>query len=286
MNNNTQIYYGLVSLLRIRHWIKNLFVLAPLLFAGLLTSETAVYQAVIAMLVFCLASSSVYVFNDLVDMEYDSNHPVNSVERPLANGTLNKNHAITLLIILYLAMIPAFVFDTAVAMIALAYILLNIAYSLKLKKMPVIDLFVIATGFILRLYAGAVAIDVSLSAWMAVTTMSLALYLASIKRRQELIRGKDRTRHVISYYTLPLINRYAEISATTAIVFFSIYVMSEKPELVITIPLVIYGLFRYWFLVETQKQGESPTKTLTSDWHMIISILLWICCSIWAYYFS
>lgn len=277
-------YSGIIALLRIKHWIKNLFVMAPLIFSGLMTDQTAIINSIVAMFIFCIASSAAYTLNDLVDIDYDKRHPANSQTRPLANGSVSKRSAIITLIFLYMVIIISLVFYTKTAWVALIYILLNIAYSLHLKKIPIIDLFIIATGFMLRLYAGAVAIDVPLSAWMAVTTMSLALYLASIKRRQELIRSSDNKRDVASYYSVDLINRYAEISSTGAIVFYSMFVMSEKPDMIITIPFVIFGLFRYWYLVESHEQGESPTTTLLGDWQLIINLVIWSGCSIWVYY--
>ncbi|MEJ2180463.1 MAG: decaprenyl-phosphate phosphoribosyltransferase, partial [Gammaproteobacteria bacterium] len=123
--------------------------------------------------------------------------------------------------------------------------------------------------------AGAAALNVPVSSWMFVTTLCLALYLASVKRKQELTSISDKSRKVLEHYNVTLIDRYAEISATGALVFYSLYVMESKPELVITIPLVLYGLFRYWYIVEKLNGGESPTDVLFSDWQLAVVAIIW-----------
>ena len=128
----------------------------------------------------------------------------------------------------------------------------------------------------MRVYAGALAVSVPVSSWMFVTVLCLALYLASVKRRQELIFNRKLGRNVHKYHTPELLNRYAEISATASLMFYSLYVMSEHPELVITIPCVIFGIFRYWYLVELSDAGESPTETLLADWQLLITIIIWV----------
>ncbi|MFC2590530.1 MAG: HisA/HisF-related TIM barrel protein, partial [Ottowia sp.] len=161
------------------------------------------------------------------------------------------------------------------------YLALNLAYSFGLKHQPVIDIFIVASGFVLRALAGAVALEVKLSSWMFVTTLCLALYMAAIKRRQELARSGDKGRQVLQRYSLPLIERYAEMSATGALVFYSLYVMSAHPELIVSIPLVLFGLFRYWYVVEMKKGGESPTDVLLSDWQLMATVLAWLLLCAW-----
>lgn len=156
----------------------------------------------------------------------------------------------------------------------LGYIALNIGYSLVLKHQPVIDIFTVAIGFVLRVYAGSIVLGLPNSYWMLITTLSLALYLASLKRRQELL--VPDARKVLSSYSVELLDRYAEMSATGAIIFYSMFVLSAKPELVLTIPLVLCGLFRYWFIVEKQEGGESPTDILYSDIWLLSIIVCWL----------
>ena len=162
------------------------------------------------------------------------------------------------------------------------YVMMNIAYTFFLKHEPVVDIFVIAIGFVLRVYAGSVALNLGASAWMCITTLCLALYLAAVKRRQELSQSGTEGRKVLAKYSVELVDRYAEMSATGALLFYSMFVMSTRPELVITIPLVLYGLFRYWYVVEALDGGESPTDALLADWQLILVIVLWVATCIWA----
>ena len=151
-----------------------------------------------------------------------------------------------------------------------------------LKHQPVIDIFTVAIGFVLRVYAGATALLVPVSSWMFVTTLCLALYLAAVKRRQELSQSGPEARKVLGKYSVQLVDRYAEMSATGALVFYSMFVMSTRPQLVITVPLVLFGLFRYWYVVEELDGGESPTDALFDDWQLLLTLLLWVATCAWA----
>jgi 4-hydroxybenzoate polyprenyltransferase len=163
----------------------------------------------------------------------------------------------------------------------LGYLLLNVAYTFVLKHQPVADIFTIAIGFVLRVVAGAVALDVPESGWMLVTTLCLALYLAAVKRRQELKQNGTESRKVLESYSVALVDRYAEMSATCALVFYSMFVMSARPQLVITVPLVLFGLFRYWYVVEVLDSGESPTDALLADWQLLLTVVLWVLACGW-----
>lgn len=273
---------AVVTLLRPRQWVKNGFVLAPLMFAGKFTDPHAITLALVAAAIFCATASAAYVLNDIRDIEHDRLHPTKSQKRPLAAGHLGIGEARVLLAVLYAIVALGGIALPAVGAVALAYLLLNVAYSLALKHTPVVDIFVVATGFVLRVYAGAVAIDAPLSGWMFITTLCLALYLAAIKRRQELLAHGCDSRSVLGKYTPQLVERYAEISATGALVFYSLYVMSSNPKLVATVPLVIYGLFRYWYLVDARQGGESPTDELLSDPQLIGIVFVWAGVAAWA----
>jgi 4-hydroxybenzoate polyprenyltransferase len=273
---------GLVKLMRPKQWVKNGFVLAPLVFSGAFTSVTALRDAALAFALFSLAASAVYIINDLRDIESDRRHPRKSKSRPLASGQVSKTAALTLLVVLYAALILAYPLAPAVLHVIAGYLLLNLAYTFALKHQPVIDIFVIAIGFVLRVYAGAMALAVPVSGWMFVTTLCLALYLASVKRRQELSQQGADGRKVLQRYSVSLVDRYAEMSATGALVFYSMFVMSAQPQLVITVPLVLFGLFRYWYVVEVLEQGESPTDALLSDWQLLVTLLLWVIACGWA----
>ena len=272
----TTTLYGLITLLRPKQWIKNLFVLSPLIFSGNFSNPEAIIDATVAAIFFCIASSTVYILNDYHDIEKDKQHPVKSKSRPLAAGLITKQAAIALFItLLSLLLIGGYHFTPAFPVI-FGYLCLNIAYTFYLKHQPVLDIFTIAIGFVLRVYAGTVALQVEISSWMLVTTFCISLFLAAIKRKKELIGSSGSSgRKVLEQYSVELIDKYAEMSATGALVFYSLFVLSARPELTITIPLVIYGIFRYWFTTEKLGHGESPTDALYSDWQLLITIAIW-----------
>lgn len=243
--DSVSLIAGLIRLLRPREWSKNAVVLAPLVFAGAFTDHNAIMLAVLAFLLFCVVSSAVYVLNDLHDVAEDRLHPVKRLRRPLAANQVGANEAKALVLGLYCIVGALCALMPQVIPVVLAYIGLNVAHTWFLKRQPVIDIFSISTGFMLRVYAGAEVIAVPVSSWMFVTMLCLALYLATIKRRQELNWNQDTGREVLQQYTASLLDRYAQMAATGALVFYSLFVMSSRPELVMTIPLVLFGLFRY-----------------------------------------
>lgn len=273
---------GVVRLLRPKQWVKNGFVLAPLLFTGAFVNPNAVYHALSAALIFCIASSATYILNDICDRDRDRKHPTKSKTRPIASGLVSLRTAMGLLILLYAALIYSWWIEPKVLSVVVAYLALNYAYTFWLKHKPVLDIFSIAIGFVLRVFAGAVALDVPVSGWMFITTLCLALYLAAIKRGQELSQVGLNGREVLQKYSKSLMDRYAEMSATCALIFYSMFVMSSKPELVITVPIVLFGLFRYRYVVDALDGGESPTDALLSDAPLILTIIAWCSSCLWA----
>ena len=271
---------ALLRLMRPEQWIKNGFVLAPLVFAGRFIDRAAVSEALLAALLFSLASSATYILNDFHDLAQDRKHPRKS-RRPLAAGQVSKSHALVLFDLLCGVLVWSGLQRPSVGLVILAYLALNLAYTFVLKHQPVIDIFSIAIGFILRVQAGAAAVDVPVSAWMFVTTLCLALYLASIKRRQELAQSGGDGRRVLKHYSVTLVDRYAEMAATGTLLFYSLFVMTVQPDLAVSIPVVLYGLFRYWFVVEALEGGESPTDALFSDWQLFVTVLLWLAICLW-----
>lgn len=269
-------------LLRIKQWVKNGFVLAPLLFSGTFLSIAHIFNALTAMVLFCVASSATYIVNDLHDIERDRKHPIKSKTRPLASGAISKAQAYGVLAVLYGILITAYFFQPLVLGVIVFYLALNVLYTYSLKHQPVLDIFTIAFGFVLRVYAGVVALNVPPSSWMLVTTLSLALFLAAVKRRQELLNHDDIARKVLEHYSVKLVDRFAEMAATGALIFYSLFVMTVRPELIFTIPIVIFGLFRYWYIVEKLDQGESPTEALLSDLQLFSAVLLWVIATAYA----
>ena len=273
---------NLLQLLRIKQWAKNTFVLAPLIFSGKFLVLYSIGDSLLAMWLFCLASSAAYIVNDIFDIEHDKMHATKSLKRPLASGKLKITHALGLLIFIYLLLASAFLLQFKVMLVISAYLVLNLFYTYTLKEQPVIDIFCIAIGFVLRVYAGAMALNVAVSSWMFVTTLSLALYLAAMKRRQELLVSNSQSRKVLKVYTVDLVSRYAEIAATGTLLFYSLYVMTVHDDLVITIPLVLYGLFRFWFIAECFQSQESPTDSLLSDWQLLMTVFIWVGLCVWS----
>ncbi len=273
---------GLLRLMRPKQWVKNTFVLAPLVFVRAYLDADAVGNALIAFVLFCIASSASYIVNDLRDIERDRRHPTKRLSRPLAAGIVSKTAAFVLLGVLYGLLALGLLVQPNTVLVILGYLALNLLYTYWLKDQPVLDLFAIAVGFVLRVYAGAVALSVPLSSWMAITTLCLALYLAAIKRRQELSNRGTDAREVLARYSISLIDRYAEMSATGALVFYSLFVISSNQKLVVTIPLVIFGLFRYWYVIEQHNEGESPTDLVMTDIPLAATVLAWAGACVWA----
>lgn len=267
--------------MRPKQWVKNGFVFAPLLFSGLFLNIDAVLNVLHAAFLFCVASSATYIINDISDLEHDCHHPKKAKTRPLAAGIISLRAAIALLVALYATLLLSWLFLPNVLLVITAYLILNLVYTFVLKHQPVIDIFVIAMGFVLRVYAGAMALGVPVSSWMFITTLCLALYLAAVKRRQELTLQGNKGRKVLEKYSVSLIDRYAEISASGALFFYSMFVMSERPELAVTVPLVIFGLFRYWYIVETLDGGESPSDALFADAQLLCAVVLWAGVCVW-----
>ncbi len=272
---------SLVQLLRPRQWVKNTFVLAPLVFSGTFREPRAVVSNFLAFALFCVAASTAYIFNDIIDAPVDAAHPVKSRTRPIAAGEVPMGWARAMCAVGVAIVLAAFAWSPPTALVALIYLVLNIAYSVRLKQIPVVDIFVLAAGFVLRVFAGAAAIPVPVSSWMLVTTLSLALYLAVIKRRQELIASGPGSRTVLQSYTVPLLNRYAETAALSAIMFYGLFAVTVRPRLNVTMPFVLFGLFRYWYLAESGGGGETPTELVASDWQLILTVLAWAGVCIW-----
>ena len=272
---------GILRLTRPKQWLKNGFVLAPLLFSGKFTNEDNISIALFAVFLFCAASSASYVVNDLHDIERDRRHLKKAEARPLAAGIVSVPAALILLACLYAVLIWGWFAAPKVGSVVAVYLALSLAYTFVLKQQPVVDIFTIASGFVLRVYAGATALNVPVSSWMFITTLCLALYLAAVKRRQELNQRGTEGRKVLERYSVSSMDRYAEMSATGALLFYSMFVMSARPELIFTVPLVLFGLFRYRFVVEALGGGESPTDALLADWQLLLTILLWVVVCSW-----
>ena len=264
-----------IRLLRPRQWVKNAFVLAPLIFSGAFLRVDAIQSALTAVVLFCIASSATYVFNDLRDRDADRLHPVKRHTRPIASGAVSVTQATWILALLSLALVAGAFVELKVTLIILLYLLLNIAYTIRLKRVPVLDLFVLSAGFVLRVQAGAAAVAVVVSPWMLITTLCLASYLAAVKRRDELSTSGHSGREVLKLYTPALLDRFAERAALGAMVFYGLFVITVRPALAGSIPLVLFGMFRYSFVVDRTGAGESPTDALWRDRPLALTVVAW-----------
>jgi 4-hydroxybenzoate polyprenyltransferase len=269
-----------LRLLRPSQWLKNAFVLGPWVFTGSFASVEKTVEVLIAVVVFCVASSANYVFNDLQDLEHDRRHPRKRLTRPLAAGALAPSAAWRVLAVLGAALATLLALRPVLVPVVALYVGLNLAYSVRLKHVPVIDLFTLAASFLLRVYAGGVALGVPVSFWMFVTTLSVALYLAALKRRQELLDGAG-ARPVLAGYTAELLDDYAMLAAASAFVFYGQFVYTVRPALLPTVPLVLLGFFRYRWLVEVRGEGESPTDALLGDPPLVATALAWLAWCVW-----
>ncbi|MDR0996696.1 MAG: decaprenyl-phosphate phosphoribosyltransferase [Zoogloeaceae bacterium] len=277
-----------VALLRPAQWTKQVFVLAPLLFTGGFAHGATSGRALLATALFCLLASAVYIVNDWKDLEADRQHPKKRL-RPLACGAISKPLAACLLAALLVIVLGISLRWLPAVLPALAcYLALNVAYSFWLKHLPVVDIFALSGSFVLRVWAGALAIDVPVSSWMFITALSLALYMGTLKRRQELLRQSRTdpteggpTRRVLAAYSLPLLDAYAQMASGAALVFYSLYAITEHPPLVATVPLVMFGLFRYQYIAQNPELGESPTDAIRSDGWLLACALVWAITCAW-----
>ncbi|HEX8679467.1 MAG TPA: decaprenyl-phosphate phosphoribosyltransferase [Chthoniobacterales bacterium] len=271
--------------LRPQQWVKNLLVLAPLLFSRHLFDPSSLLEGLSAFGLFCLVSSSSYLFNDFVDVEQDRLHPV-KCRRPLASGRLGARATIVTAIALCITGIAGgLALGRTIALALCAYVVISAAYSLFLKHHVILDVFAIASGFVLRAWGGAEAIQVEMSSWLLVCTTLLALFLGFSKRRYELALLKERAmehRRVLADYDPRFLDMMIAIVTASAVTCYALYTVSEETvarfhtkALLSTLPFVLYGIFRYLYLVYHKDRGGDPIVTAFTDPATIINLLLW-----------
>lgn len=284
----------LLQSLRPAQWAKNLFVLAPLVFGDLLLNGQAAIRAGLALLAFCCASSAVYLVNDLRDREEDRRHPLKRL-RPLAAGTLGIPTAVAAMAVLGAAAIAIAVhLGWPFVRILGGYLLLNVLYTLWFKHMVILDVMSISLGFVLRVEAGGVAAGVDVSRWLFLCTTFLALFLAFSKRRHEitLLAGAAAgQRPVLDHYSPAFLDQMINVVTASSVVSYALYAVSPETErkfgtqdLVYTIPLVLYGIFRYLYLMYQRPAERNPTEAILRDPPFLINILLWGLAVLWIVY--
>jgi len=285
----------LIKTMRPRQWPKNIFIFAALVFDKQLLHVDPFLRTLAGFALFCLISSTVYIFNDIADVEADRQHPEKK-RRPIPAGILPLGAAWTAGIFLVVITLGLAYFLTPGFEAVLAvYFLLNLAYSKWLKHIPIIDVLVIAAGFVLRVHAGVTLIQVErFSPWLYVVMTLLSLFLGFGKRRAELAllaHGAGSHRKVLDGYTLPLLDQYIMIVSGTTIVAYSLYTFSapnvpENHSMMLTIPFVLYTIFRYLYLIEVKHAGGAPEEILLSDRPFQIAMVLWAATVLAIFYFS
>lgn len=279
------VLIALVRSLRPAQWPKNFFVLAPLVFAQKLLDRPALTAALLAFASFCLASSTVYLINDLRDREEDRCHPQKR-RRPIASGELGVPSAVVAAAVLGLtALAGAWWLDPATGVITAAYLALNLGYTLRLKDVVILDVMAIAIGFVLRVLAGAAAIEVAVSGWLVLCTIFLALFLAFSKRRHELMLLADSAaeqRRVLSHYSPAFLDQMINVVTASTVVSYALYAFSDDTvarfgtdALLYTVPFVLFGIFRYLYLIYQRPEKRNPTEAILRDPPFLINLLLW-----------
>jgi len=279
--------FDILKLIRIKHWIKNGFVIAPVIFSLRFTDPSAIFHTLAAAFAFSFAASFVYILNDILDKKADAEHPVKR-NRPIPSGRIPIPAAV-ITAFLFLVMYGLFSFILPIEVIGIIgfYIIMNLAYSRYLKKIAILDVMIIAMGFVLRILAGITAIAVPLSHWMLLTTFCVSLFLAFGKRRSELdsvhINHHEKSRSVLTGYTTQLLDYFIVITASVTMLAYALYTIDNDVierlgtgSLIYTIPFVIFGIFRYMSIIFKDHSGEDPVDVVMHDIQIIITVALWI----------
>ena len=277
--------------MRPAQWLKNGIVFAGLIFGGKLLEPTAVASATLAALAFCLMSSGFYLINDVRDRDADRLHPVKRL-RPVPAGELEPRSAATIGAILVMSAIASSaLLGWSLLLVFLAYAGLMAAYNLGVKEIVILDVFAIATGFVLRAVAGAIAVDVSISPWLLVCTMLLALLIGFGKRRHELValdNARDHRRN-LNVYDRPMLDQFVAVTAAGTLIAYAVYTFDSESaqyhhRMMLTIPIGAYGVFRYLFLLYRGGQGGAPETMLLTDRPLLASVATWAVVSTFVFY--
>jgi 4-hydroxybenzoate polyprenyltransferase len=280
-----------VKSLRVRQWVKNVFIFAPMIFSMNFRQLEYVKNSTIAFILFSLITGTIYIFNDCIDRKYDRFHPKKKY-RPIASGRLRVGHALAgALGVMAVALFLIFRLNRTFFLIAVIYIVLNILYSFYLKKIVILDVMIIAIGFVMRILIGGVINNIELSTWILIVTFLLSIFLGLIKRRQELVKlnavdqqaETGQTRRTLKKYNLSLLDQLISITTATTLISYIMYVVNPDIQskfhtrnLFLTIPFVVFGIFRYLYLTYTKDKGESPEEIIFSDLPFSLNIVLWV----------
>jgi 4-hydroxybenzoate polyprenyltransferase len=283
--SNTETVSALIKTMRPKQWTKNLILFAGLIFAHHLFDPGLLIRSVVAFLLFCFLSSAIYIVNDIKDVEQDRAHPLKS-KRPIAANQLSIATAtIAAALLAGVALICAFLLDRDFSYVALFYFILSSAYSFYLKHIVILDVLTVSIGFVLRAIAGVVVIHVEFSSWLLLCTILLALFLGLSKRRHELVLLGDNAqshRKILEEYSPYLLDQMISVVTASTLMAYALYTMAPETiqkfgtkYMILTIPFVIYGIFRYLYLVHQKEMGGNPTSILITDKPILINVILW-----------
>lgn len=290
MNQGNNITH-LMKLLRPKQWIKNFFVFAAVIFSGNFTKSSLLLLNVLVFILFCFSSSAVYIFNDIQDIEKDRIHPEKKF-RPLASGKVSKREAIILNIILSIGtLVAAYFVNKLLLLVVAVYMVTNVLYSIWLKEIVIIDVMIITFGFVLRVESGSIITNVRISPWLFLCTILLSLFLALNKRKSEIISLKERSREhrkILEDYSISFLDKMLGIVTPSALMAYCLYTFSstQSKTMMITIPFVLYGIFRYEFLIGKSTIGGKPEEALTHDLPFFINMILWVLTVLGIIYFK
>lgn len=276
--------YNLLKAMRPKQWAKNVFVFAGVFFDGRVFEPSRILRSLIAFGLFCIVSGAIYLVNDLVDVEKDRQHP-QKCKRPIASGALSPLVAkIAAGLILGICLPLGFWFDLGFGATALAYVILMLAYDFWLKNVVILDVMTVAAGFVLRVFAGTLVVHVSrFSPWLYVVTTFVALFIAINKRRHEMILlagSANNHRAILEQYSLEFLNDMSSLVTAATVISYSFYTFSapnvpKNQSMMLTIPFLIYGIFRYLFLTRNKNLGGAPEDIVLGDIPLIITCVLW-----------
>lgn len=283
-----KVIFFIISL-RPKQWVKNAFIFAPLIFSLKFLIFEDVKNSFIAFILFSFITGSIYILNDCFDKSYDKKHPKKK-NRPIASGKLSVTFAaLAAIFISLLSLFITFNFNKNFFYISIIYIFMNILYTVYLKKVVILDVFLIAIGFVLRVVIGGVIIKIELSPWILIITFLLSMFLGFIKRRQELVRINSSESKVIEQritlkkYNVPFLDQLISITTATTLISYISYVLNPQvqerlntKQLYFTIPFVIFGIFRYLYLTYTKDEGESPEEVIFTDLPFTLNIVIWV----------
>lgn len=270
-----------IKLLRPKQWIKNVLVFAALFFSANLFNISIMIDALIVFVLFCMLSSATYILNDIQDKDKDSKHPKKCL-RPIASGEVSIFKARIIMIFLLTCSFSSAMFvSNLLFSVFVSYFVMNILYSFKLKHEPILDVMIIAIGFVLRTLAGAIVVDVQISPWLILCTFLLSLFLALNKRKSEIQTigsSVGETRKVLEFYTEEMLNEMLSTIVSSIFIAYCLYTFfSDQPDtMILTIPLVLYGIFRYQYLSHTTEMMETPELVLFYDKPLLLTICIWV----------